>query len=116
MLFAAGAVAIESWLNRPLETWLKPVIVVILLVMGAYIAPIPVPIFSPDHFIAYMKQLPFKLPVMEHAHMRAVLPQWYADQFGWKEIVEETAVAWGRLSPAEGRDCGIFSQDYGQAG
>jgi hypothetical protein len=84
--------------------------------MGAYIAPIPVPIFSPDHFIAYMKQLPFKLPVMEHSHMRAVLPQWYADQFGWKEIVEETAVAWGRLSPAERRDCGIFSQDYGQAG
>jgi len=116
MLFAAGAVAIESWLNRPLGTWLKPVIVVILLVMGAYIAPIPVPIFSPDHFIAYMKQLPFKLPVMEHAHMRAVLPQWYADQFGWKEIVEETAVAWGRFSPAERGDCGIFSQDYGQAG
>jgi hypothetical protein len=116
MLFAAGAVAIESWLTRPLGTWLKPAIVVILLVMGAYIAPIPVPIFSPDHFIAYMKQLPFKLPVMEHSHMRAVLPQWYADQFGWKEIVEETAAAWGKLSPAERRDCGIFSQDYGQAG
>jgi len=115
MLFAAGGVAIESWLSRPLGTWLKPVIVAILLVMGAYIAPIPVPIFSPDHFIAYMKQLPFKLPVMEHSHMRAVLPQWYADQFGWKEIVEETAVAWGRLSPAERGDCGIFSQDSGQA-
>ena len=116
MLFAAGAVAIESWLDRPLGTWLKPAIVVTLLLMGAYIAPIPVPIVSPDHFIAYMKQLPFKLPVMEHSHMRAVLPQWYSDQFGWHEIAAETAVAWNRLNPDERSDCGIFAQDYGQAG
>jgi len=57
-----------------------------------------------------------KLPVMEHSHERAVLPQWYADQFGWEEIVAETAQAWNRLSPAERGDCGIFAQDYGQAG
>lgn len=87
-----------------------------LLAGGAYSAPIVVPIYSPDHFISYMKRLPFKLPVMEHAHMRAVLPQWYADQFGWNEIVAETAVAWNQLSPDERRDCGIFAQDYGQAG
>jgi hypothetical protein len=53
---------------------------------------------------------------MEHSHARAVLPQWYSDQFGWKEIVDETAVAWNRLDPTERGDCGIFAQDYGQAG
>ena len=63
-----------------------------------------------------MKYLPMKLPVMEHGHERAVLPQWYSDQFGWEEIVAETAQAWNRLSPAERGDCGIFAQDYGQAG
>ena len=116
MLFAAGAVGLESWLNRPVGRWLKPAFIVILLATGTYIAPIAVPVFSPDHFIAYMKQLPFKLPVMEHAHTRAVLPQWYSDQFGWKEMVDETAVAWNQLSPDQRRDCGIFAQNYGQAG
>jgi hypothetical protein len=53
---------------------------------------------------------------MEHSHERAALPQWYADQFGWKEIVDETAVAWNQLNPTERQDCGIFAQDYGQAG
>jgi hypothetical protein len=59
-----------------------------------------------------------KLPVMEHDHARAALPQWYSDQFGWQEIVDETAVAWSRLTPDERLDknCGIFAQDYGQAG
>ena len=95
---------------------MKPVIVVLLLAAGVHLAPVVVPVLSPDRFIAYMKYLPMKLPVMEHSHERAVLPQWYADQFGWEEIVAETAQAWNRLSPAERGDCGIFAQDYGQAG
>jgi hypothetical protein len=116
MLLAAGAVVIESALRRPRVAWLKPAIVVILLASGAHLAPVVVPVLSPDRFIAYTHYLPFKLPVMEHSHARAVLPQWYADQFGWQEIVDETSVAWNQLSPAERGDCGIFAQDYGQAG
>ena len=116
MLLAAGAVAIEAAIDRPRRTWMKPAIIGLLLVNGAFLAPLVVPILSPNRFIAYMKYLPFKPPVMEHSHARAVLPQWYADQFGWEEIVAETAQAWDRLSPAERADCGIFAQDYGQAG
>jgi 4-amino-4-deoxy-L-arabinose transferase-like glycosyltransferase len=116
VLFAAGAVVIESNFAVRRWAWLKPAMVMALVACGIYIAPILVPIFSPDHFISYMKRLPFKLPVTEHAHALAVLPQWYADQFGWKEIVDETAVAWEQLSAAERQNCGIFAQDYGQAG
>jgi hypothetical protein len=132
MLLAAGAVVIESAIEGrkkakkhdapeaalPGRGWLKAVIVVILLASGAHLAPVAVPILSPDNFLAYAKHLPMKLPVMEHDHTRAALPQWYSDQFGWEEIVAETAVAWNRLSEDERKDeaCGIFAQDYGQAG
>ena len=129
MLLAAGAVVIESAidgkkdakLNEPGRTrraWLKPVILIVLLADGIHLVPITVPVLSPNKFLAYTKTLFFKLPVMEHAHARAALPQWYADQFGWNEIVAETAVAWSRLSAADRADktCGIFAQDYGQAG
>ncbi len=116
MLLAAGAVVIDGGLSRPRLIWLKPAIAIVLLANGAYFAPVVVPVLSPDNFLAYKKYLPFKLPVMEHSHARAALPQWYSDQFGWEEIVAETAVAWNRLSPEERSDCGIFAQDYGQAG
>ena len=121
MLLAAGAVTIENAIERksvtwPRIVWARTAVVVILLASGARLAPVVVPILSPEHFVAYLKTLPFKLPVMEHSHARAILPQWYADQFGWQEIVDETAVAWNRLSPEERKDCGIFGQDYGQAG
>jgi len=121
MLFAAGAVVIESAIHGPEDAprrleWLKPAIAIILLVNAAYLLPIAVPVLSPQRFVAYTETLPFKLPVMEHSHAGAALPQWYADQFGWKEIVDETAVAWNRVPPDERSDCGIFGQDYGQAG
>jgi len=126
MLLAAGAVVIESMIDgtgkiegsdrgRPRQ-WLKPAIAFVLLANGAYLIPVTVPVLSPDGFLAYAKYLPFKLPVMEHAHARAALPQWYADQFGWKEIADEVAVAWNRIPAADRSDCGIFAQDYGQAG
>src|SRR6202011_2382013 len=115
MFLAAGAVVIEAATNRPFWRWMRPATIVLLLAGGAYFAPVVVPILSPDGFIVYMKYLPIKLPVMEHSHARAILPQWYSDQFGWEEIVAETAQAFNRLSPPERRDCGIFAQDYGQA-
>lgn len=127
MLLAAGAVMIASAIDHAKDesqqktrrlSWLKPAIIVVLLASGSHLLPITVPVFSPEHFLAYEKTLPFKLPVMEHSHARAALPQWYADQFGWNEIVAETAVAWNQLTPQEreNENCGIFAQDYGQAG
>jgi hypothetical protein len=118
MLLAAGAVVIDEAINQKRIAWLKPAIAVLLLANGAYLAPIVLPMFSPHHFLAYARYLPMKLPVMEHDHARAALPQWYADQFGWNEIVAETAVAWNQLTPEEraGNNCGIFAQNYGQAG
>jgi dolichyl-phosphate-mannose-protein mannosyltransferase len=116
MLLAAGAVVIESAVDRGRRQWLKPVIAAILLSVGALLAPVVVPVLSPESFLDYARHLPFKLPVTEHSHARAALPQWYADQFGWNEIVDETDVAWKRIPPDERHDCGIFAQDYGQAG
>jgi hypothetical protein len=116
MLLAAGAVFLENALGERSRAWLKPAYLACLLVAGIYLLPITVPVLSPDWFIRYMQHLPFKLPVMEHSHARAALPQWYADQFGWDEIVRETALAWNQLRLEERADCGIFAQDYGQAG
>src|SRR5271154_1407704 len=72
VFLAAGAVVIESFAARPQRAWLKPAIVTILLVAGALIAPVVVPILPVDAFISYMQKLPLKVPRSEHSHMAAV--------------------------------------------
>ena len=116
MLFAAGAVIVERGIERTRQLWLEPAIIVLLIAGGAWFAPVVVPVLSVDHFISYMNKLPFNVPRTEHSHERAPLPQHYADQFGWEEMVAVTAQAWSRLAPEARHDCGIFAQDYGQSG
>ncbi|HLQ49983.1 MAG TPA: glycosyltransferase family 39 protein [Terriglobales bacterium] len=116
VLLAAGAIKIESGIQHAQRGWLKPVIVVLLLAAGTWSIPWVVPVLPIERFIVYMNKTPLKAPRTEHSHMRAALPQNYADQFGWEEIVATTAQAWSWLAPAERHDCGIFAQNFGQAG
>lgn len=116
MLLAAGAVMIELGVERIRQAWLKPAMIVLLLAAGAWFAPLVVPVLPVDQFVGYLNKMPFKPPRSEHSHEHALLPQHYADQFGWEELAAKTAEAWSRLTPSERNDCAIFGQNYGQAG
>jgi Dolichyl-phosphate-mannose-protein mannosyltransferase len=116
MLLGAGSVVLERGVGRPRLAWVKPVSIIVVLAAGAWYAPVVMPVLPVDKYIAYQETLPIKPPRSEHSHMAALLPQHFADQFGWHEIVSEVVVAWNRIPPAERADCGIFAQDYGQAG
>ena len=122
MLIAVGSVVLESWFDRKEARnqnwrWLRDTLAWTVLCSGLYSIPITIPVLSPDAFLIYARNfLPFKLPVNEYSHARVALPQWYADQFGFKEIADEAEVAWNRIPAHERADCAIFAQDYGQAG
>lgn len=116
MLLAAGAVVIESAIERSQQAWWKPAIVAVLLGSGAWLAPITVPVFPPDQMLSYLNSLPFAVPRSEKSHFAAALPQHYADQFGWQEIVAVVGQAWDRVPADERPGCAVFAQDYGQAG
>lgn len=113
---AAGAIVIAEAIDRFQQSWLKPAIIVLVLATGAVFAPLAMPILPIGQFIPYMNRLPIKVPRSEYEHERIAMPQHYADQFGWNEIVEKTAEAWQKIPSADRSDCAIFGQDYGQAG
>jgi hypothetical protein len=116
MLFAAGSVLFEHAVDRPRLAWLKYVVPVLILAGGVWAAPLVMPIIPADQLEAFLDKFPIKVPRSEHSHLGAALPQHFADQFGWHEIVSGTNAAWQRIPAAERADCAIFAQDYGQAG
>jgi len=44
------------------------------------------------------------------------LPQFYADRFGWEEMVQKVASAYNKLPENEKKEALIFGQNYGEAG
>jgi hypothetical protein len=116
MLLAAGAVIFEHAVDRPRLKLLPYGAAVLILAGGIWTSPLVMPVIPVERMEAFLDKFPIKVPRSEHSHERAFLPQHFADQFGWHEIVSEVNLAWQRIPPAERADCGIFAQDYGQAG
>ena len=115
MLFAAGAVQFEAWLERPRLAWIKPVWCALMVLMGALLAPTIIPLLPPETYIRYAKATHLEQPRVEN-HRLGPLPQLFADQFGWEDMAAAVARVYNSL-PADIRPrTAIFGQNYGQAG
>jgi len=122
LIFAAAGVAVERFIGRVAvrraslaRTFLKPAAFVLPLAGVALLLPVTLPVLPVDAYLRYQSHLPFTIPRSEHSHMGAALPQFYADEFGWTEMVEAAAQAYHSLSPAQQARTAIFGNDYGQA-
>jgi 4-amino-4-deoxy-L-arabinose transferase-like glycosyltransferase len=115
MLFAAGGVALESGLAGAWLRWLRPVYVAAVLVMGSLAAPFWVPILPAPTFLAYMKARHAEPTTIEN-WKKGVMPQFYADMFGWEEMTAVVAKAYNALPPEERARTAIFGGNFGQAG
>ena len=114
MLFAAGGVAVER-LFATRVTWIKPLFLGAMIAMGALCAPLMLPILPPDKLVTYMRAIHMEPPRTETLQTQA-LPQIFADQFGWEEMVGSVADAYHHLRPEDEKRAAIFCQNYGEAG
>jgi hypothetical protein len=114
MLFAAGGVAVEHVFVNGLK-WFRAGLLVLILATGALVAPLAVPILAPAKLVAYIRAIGLQLPRTETSHT-APLPQIFADQFGWEEMVGSVAHVYHHLRPEDEKRAAIFCQNYGEAG
>ncbi|HQT92994.1 MAG TPA: glycosyltransferase family 39 protein [Thermoanaerobaculaceae bacterium] len=115
MLFAAGAVALEAWLAHPGLRWVKPAYAGVVALAAVVLAPVAMPLLPPQTYIRYAQALHLSPPQIEH-RKASVLPQLFADRFGWPEMARAVAKAYFALPAAERARCAIFGNDYGEAG
>jgi hypothetical protein len=115
LLFAGGGVLWEQVLSRPRLGWIKPAYAGLMVLLGAVLAPTLIPLLPPETYIRYAAATHLQQPRIE-THKLGLLPQLFADQFGWPEMAAEVAGFYQTL-PADVRArTGIFGQNYGQAG
>jgi hypothetical protein len=113
--FAAGAM---RWLPANRTSTTRNVLVSVygvLLVVGFFLTiPFSMPLLSPEKFVAWSKIMHFK-PADSENHDATILPQFYADRFGWHEMVEKVARIYNSLPPEERAITGIYTGNYGEA-
>ena len=130
LLFAAGGIVWERRRWRPFGGWSAarledlvhrtfafPLYETTLAVTGLLILPMAIPVFTPQTWLRYTHAL--------HLYGRSgntenspsgVLPQFYADRFGWQEEVDQVTRIYKSLPIAEQRHAIIFGSNYGEAG
>jgi hypothetical protein len=114
MLFAAGGVAVERVFAMRLK-WIKPVFLGTIVIMGVVCAALVLPILPPGKLVAYMRAIHMEPPRTETSHT-AALPQLFADQLGWEQMVGSVAHVYHHLRPEDEKRAAIFCQNYGEAG
>jgi len=115
MLFAAGAIGFERMTHgRRIGDWARFIYAALVIAVGALLLPFSVPILSPEHYLRYQKTLGIQPPAFENQR-NGPLPQWYADEFGWPEMVEKVARVYNNLPPEERARTAIFSNGWGEA-
>ncbi|MBV8585902.1 MAG: glycosyltransferase family 39 protein [Verrucomicrobia bacterium] len=115
VLFAGGAVALESCFKPWWLSWLKIAYPLLLLIAGALIAPIAIPVLPVKTYLAYTRAIHLQPPAIETWKL-GPLPQVYADQFGWKEMVAMIARVYQSIPAELQPKTAILARNYGEAG
>ena len=110
LLMAGGAAALEAWLPR----LAKPALAMLVAAVAVVTAPLSLPILPIRDFIAYEHVTGARPSTGERLEL-ADLPQYYADQFGWREMAEVVGEAYRALPPDERKRAVFFALNYGDA-
>ena len=111
VLLAAGGCAAERWMRSAAA---RASAAAALLASGALIAPFAIPLLPAPTFVEWQRALGVRTVQMERLE-QGPLPQVFADQLGWPELVESVARAWSALPPDVRAHAIVYAQNYGEA-
>ena len=113
VLFAGGAVFFESAFRPKTGRVLSAALAVSLIISTLLLSPLTLPILSVKKTVAYVEGS--GLNRSQERNEIGVLPQHFADMFGWEEFTATIAGIYKTLTPEEQAGCLIYVRNYGEA-
>jgi hypothetical protein len=111
ILVAGGGVAVARLVRSAAVRWAYGVLVVANAIVSV---PPSIPILPLDSFIRYLGAVGIRPPVNERRE-QSVLPQDFADEFGWREITAGVARVYRSLPPEDQAHAAVITGNYGVA-
>lgn len=120
MLLAAGATALEGIFRARAARRIAMAVPLVMLAGSAPLVPLALPLLPVEDTIAYgrfgTEHLGFGEALRWEDGTVRELPQDFADMLGWEELVAATADVFRSLPPGQQAHCGLYADNYGQAG
>jgi 4-amino-4-deoxy-L-arabinose transferase-like glycosyltransferase len=113
-LFAGGAIVFERFGGRARRI-LGPPYVALLLLSGALLAPLAMPILPPATFASTYGSLSGTTNAAAGQSEQGVFPQPLGDRFGWQTMTKTVAGAYEGLPARERSQACVFTSNYGEA-
>lgn len=114
MLVAAGGAGLEQWIRNTFVRILIPLFIVLITVP---LIPFGLPVMNEDGLVQFFQDLEddYGLQIGRRFEDGTIhsLPQDYADQLGWEELTEVTALAYDKIPDKS--QAVIYCSNYGQA-
>ncbi len=109
-MFAAGAVACAG-----LGRWLRVVWFATAAVSSLIVAPVLLPILTPQALSSYLAATHLRPPPSEREAVGAPLTQVFSDELGWRKMEQQVAAVYRSLSPEDRAHAAIMASNYGEA-
>jgi hypothetical protein len=113
-LIPAGSIALTEFFEKRRLKFLTPVYAILLLASGVIISPMAIPVLTPERLVEHMDKLGIKPENAEKSKL-GLLPQFFADRFGWEEMAKEMAKVYNTMSDEEKKKTVIAVGNYGEA-
>ena len=115
VILAAGVIGADYLIENYLRPFVRTVLVILVIPSVFIVTPFAIPVLNVESFIKYSETLGIKPESGERSEL-GKLPQFYADRFGWEEMVQKVVFVYNKLSEEEKKEALIFGQNYGEAG
>lgn len=115
VLFAGGAVLIEKFAQEHGVRRLRRIPATAIFLTGLIQFPIARPVMPIELFVKFTGRSVWE-GIKGERHELGRLPQHFHDRFGWKEIAEDIAVVYYRLSEQDRAKACVLMGNYGEAG
>lgn len=116
LLLSSGAVVIEKFSQKHLIRWPKWTVVSTMLVSGALLMPLAIPLLPVEQFVLYSKTLGLWNLIRMEKGEGDTLPLHYVHRFGWEELVDSVGKVYNTLPQGDREKCAILGSWYGIAG
>jgi 4-amino-4-deoxy-L-arabinose transferase-like glycosyltransferase len=113
-LFAGGAIVFARFGGRAWRV-LRPLYVALLLLSGALLAPLAMPVLPPATFASTYGSLSGTTNAAAGQSQQGVFPQPLGDRFGWDNMTRTVASAYDGLPARERSRACVFTSNYGEA-